>query len=105
MSIRDLLMHTASVETFLGAGQFGDTYSAPVTVAGFLDDGLIRQQTGSGETLIQRTVFYAALEDAAKFTPESRVTVNGRKAQVTAIRYRDGGALLSEVSHVEVDLT
>jgi len=98
-------VHTATVETFTGAGPSGDTYSAPVTVRGFLDDGLVRVQSGTGEQLVQKSVFYAALSDADKFTPESRVTVNGRAVQVSEIRRRDGGPLFGPIEHVEVDLT
>jgi hypothetical protein len=100
-----LFMHTAAVQTFLGAGPTGDTYGPTTTVAGFLDDGVVRQQTSQGEQLVSRTMFYTDLANAALFTPQSRVTVNGRAAQVTTIRRRDGGSLLAPVSHVEVDLT
>jgi hypothetical protein len=100
-----LFVHEATVETFGGAGPSGDTYAAPVVVRGFLDDGLVRVQDAGGEQIIQKSVFYAALKDAAKFTPESRVTVNGRPSQVTQVRKRAGGALFGAVEHVEVDLT
>ena len=97
-------IHTATVETFTGAGPTGDTYAAPVAVKGFLDDGIIRVQSSAGEQLEQKSIFYAALTDAAKFVDESRVTVNGRACQVTGVRRRDGGSL-GLPDHVEVDLT
>lgn len=100
-----LLVHTATVETFNGAGPSGDTYSAAATVQGFLDDGLVRVQSVAGEELVQKAVFYAAISDAGKFTPESRVTVNGRVGQVTQVRRRSGGPLFGPVAHVEVELT
>jgi hypothetical protein len=97
-------IHTAAVETFLGAGAGGDTYAASADVKGFLDDGIIRVQSSAGEQLEQKSIFYAALSDAAKFVDESRVTVNGRACQVTGVRRRDGGSL-GLPDHVEVDLT
>ena len=97
-------IHTAAVETFTGAGPTGDTYAASVDVKGFLDDGIVRVQTSAGEQLVQKSIFYAALTDAAKFVDESRVTVNGRACQVTGVRRRDGGSL-GLPDHVEVDLT
>ena len=98
-----LFVHTASVETWLGAGAYGDTYAAPVSVAGLLDDGVVLVRTGTSEQLEQKSIFYAALSDAAKFVPDSRVTVNGRAAWVSAVRRRDGGSL-GLPDHVEVDL-
>lgn len=104
--ILDLVfVHTAVVETFTGAGPSGDTYAAPVVVRGFLDDGIVRVQTSAGEELVQKSVFYAPLAEAARFVPESRVTINGRAAEVTTVRLRAGGPLFGAVEHVEVDLT
>jgi len=78
-AISAFFIHTASVETFTGAGAGGDTYAAPRDVKGFLDDGIIRVQSSAGEQLEQKSIFYAALSDAAKFVDESRVTVNGSR--------------------------
>ncbi len=98
-------VHTATVETFLGSGPQGDVYAAPVTVSGYLDDGIVRVQTASAEELVQKATFYAGIGDAGVFVPQSRVTVNGRACQVTAVRRREAGALLAAAQHVEVDLT
>lgn len=97
-------VHTASVETFLGAGPTGDTYAAAVAVKGFLDDGVVLVQSAAGEQLVQKTIFFAALSDADKFIPESRVTVNGLAAQVSTVRRRDGGSL-GLPDHIEVDFS
>lgn len=101
----ELFVHTATVETYLGAGAQGDMYGAPVTVKGYLDDGLVRVQGAGGEQLVQKATFYASAADAAKFAPESRVTVNGRASQVTQVRRREAGAMFASLAHVEVDLT
>jgi len=103
-AISAFFIHTATVETFTGTGAGGDTYAAPRDVKGFLDDGIIRVQSSAGEQLEQKSIFYAALTDAANFVDESRVTVNGRACQVTGVRRRDGGSL-GLPDHVEVDLT
>ena len=105
MTVAAMFLHSAVVEPFLGAGPTGDTYGPPVTVAGFLDDGVVRVQSSEGEQLVQKSVFYTALANATLFLPESRVSVNGRQAPVSMIRRRDGGTLLGAVSHLEVDLT
>lgn len=106
-------IHTASVETFLGAGPTGDTYAPPVPVTGFLDDGLVLAQSASGEQLTEKATFFGPLSfvhdgvrlvSAEVFLPESRVTVNGRAAQVSTRRVRDGGPL-GLPDHIEVNLT
>jgi hypothetical protein len=95
---------SADVETFLGSGPTGDRYAAPVTVKGFLDDGIVRQVgSGGAEVQVSQTKFYCALSDASKFTPESRVTVNGRPTQVNYVRRRDADGF-GGPSHTEVDL-
>ena len=102
--ISRLFVHTASVETFLGSGPTGDLYAAPVTVKGFLDDGVMRQVvSGGGEVQVAQTKFYCALSDASKFTPESRVTVNSRVTQVNELHRRDADGF-GGPSHTEVDL-
>jgi predicted alternative tryptophan synthase beta-subunit len=102
-AIAAFFIHTASVETFTGAGAYGDTYAAAVPVKGFLDDGVVLVRTGTSEQLEQKSIFYAALSDAALFAPGSRVTVNGRASWVSTTRRRDGGSL-GLPSHIEVDL-
>lgn len=96
-------VHTATVETFTGAGPTGDTYAASVVLEGFLDDGVVLVRTSAGEQLVQKTIWFGPLADADKFVPESRVTVDGRPSQVSAIRRRDSGTL-GLPDHIEVDL-
>jgi hypothetical protein len=105
-------VHTATVETFTGAGPTGDTYAAPVVAPGFLDDGVVLVRTSAGEQLEQKTIFYAPPTFMVGtvpyvswdvFVPESRVTVNGRACQVTGRRSRDSGSL-GLPDHIEVDL-
>lgn len=98
-----LFVHTASVETFTGTGAYGATYAAPVTVKGFLDDGVVLVRTGTTDELTQKSIFFAALTDAPTLLPKSRITVNGRVALVSEVRRRDGG-MLGLPDHVECDL-
>jgi len=95
---------SASVETRTGVGATGDVFAAPVTVAGFLDDGVVREQSASGEVLVARTKFFCALDQADRFAPLSRVTVNGRACKVNYVRRRDADGF-GGPSHLEVDLT
>lgn len=95
-------IHTVSVATFLGAGATGDRYSGAVSVAGFLDDGVTVKRDASGEESTSQTTFYTSLGEAHRFTPESIVTLGDRVLIVEGVRYRDGGGLLSDVSHLEV---
>lgn len=97
-------VHTASVETFTGPTPTGDGYSAPVDVEGFFDEGLVRVRDENGEQLVQQSRFFADTADAPKFTPESRVTVNGRVAQVDRTRLRKAGGMFALVEHIEVVL-
>lgn len=71
---------------------------------GLLDEGLVRVRDERGEQLVQQSRFYAEVTDAARFTPESRVTVNGRVAQVDSARIRQAGGVFALVEHVEVVL-
>ena len=102
--ISRMFVHTADVETFLGSGPTGDRYAAPVTVKGFLDDGIVRQVgSGGAEVQVAQTKWYCDLSEAWRFVPESRVTVNGRPTQVNYVRRRDADGF-GGPSHTEVDL-
>ena len=99
-------IHTVSVEPFLGPGPTGDTFGPAVQCVGFLDDGTFRVQSSEGETLVQRSVFYGDVADAATLVAESRVTLpSGRKAKIERVRTREGGGLFMPVEHVEVTLS
>ena len=105
-------VHAATVETFLGAGPTGDTYAAPVSVKGLLDDGVVLVRTSAGEQLVQKSIFFGPLTFTHEgvwyvsldvFVPESQVTVNGKVAQVSEVHLRDGGSI-GLPDHIEVDL-
>lgn len=98
-------VHTASVETYTGPTPTGDGYLPAVDVQGLFDEGLVRIRDANGEQLVQQSRFFAETADAPKFTPESRVTVNGRVTQVTKAHLREAGGLFVPVAHVEVELS
>jgi hypothetical protein len=99
-------VHTVTVETYTGPTSTGDGYAAPVDVLGFLDEGLVRVKNSQGEELVEQSRFYAEVADAAKFRPESKVTLpDGRVAQVDRARIRQAGGLFALVEHVEVILS
>jgi hypothetical protein len=94
---------SASVETFGGSGANGDIFAAAVVIAGHLDDGQQWETTETGQQVVSRTKFYTRLAHADLFTPESRVTVNGRTATVVTARLRNADGY-GGPSHLEVDL-
>lgn len=104
MDISQFFGMTASVRTRTGTGPTGGVYATAVTCKGFLDDGVVRESTASGEVLAARTKWYGPLSDADKFAPLSEVTANGRVMHVNYVRRRDA-SVFDGPSHVEVDLT
>lgn len=97
-------VHTASVETYTGPTPTGDGYLPAVDVQGLFDEGLVRVRDANGEQLVQQSRFFAPIEDAPKFTADSRVTVLGRVAYVASTRRREAGGLFAAVAHIEVVL-
>jgi hypothetical protein len=102
--IARLFTQTVSVETYLGTGIHGPTYSAPVTVGCFVNDGHKLVRDSKGEQVVASTILYAPLADVDLFTPETRVTVNGRAAQVIAAYRRDSAGPIS-AHHAHIELT
>lgn len=97
-------VHTVQVETFAGSGAFGESFDAPVAVTCYADDGNHLTRNKVGEEVVSQTTVYAPLADAALFTVDSRVTVNGRVATVISMGSREVG-WLQVPAHVEVHLT
>lgn len=96
-----LLRHTVVVEPYEQEGPFGPEYGDAVTVRSFVDDRTQKILDNTGEEIVARTVIYMPL--ATVCPPGSRVTVNGRQAQVLAALRRDGGGL-PVPDHLEVAL-
>jgi hypothetical protein len=102
--ISDLFIHTATVETFTGTGSHGPGFAAPVTKAGFAEDGRKLVRNATGQEVVSETTWFTSLDDAALYSTDSRVTINGRVARVIIAKRRDLGALGPEVTHLEVAL-
>jgi hypothetical protein len=102
--IARLFTQTATVETYLGTGIHGPTYAAAVTVACFVNDGHKLVRDGNGEQVVASTTLYAPLGAVETFAPQSRVTVNGRAAQVIAAYRRDSAGPASAY-HAHIELT
>lgn len=97
-------VHSASVETYQGTGAAGDTYGSPVSFACFIDDSAKLVRNRVGDEVVSSTTIYADLSWAVSLIAESRVTANGRVAQVITADVHDSGPL-GLPDHVEVHLT
>lgn len=105
MSIDRFYVHTAKVETFTGAGAYGDVFAAPVTDTGFLEGAtrLVRDQ--SGQQVIAFSTWYTSVANAAHYTTDSKFTdPNGRVSRVITVNTNDSGSL-GLPDHVAVSLT
>ncbi|MFB4276043.1 hypothetical protein ACBJ59_12165 [Nonomuraea sp. MTCD27] len=96
-----LYRHTVQIEPWEGEGPVGPEYGDAVTVACFVDDRLQKILDNEGAEVVARTVIYMPLDTVCP--PGSRVTFNGRAAQVLAALRRDGGGL-PVPDHLEVAL-
>lgn len=98
-------VHTVTVETFTGTSGYGaDTFAAGVQVTGFLDGARKLVRAATGEQIISESTFYTDPSNAARFTPDSRVTASGVVSRVIKANLNDSGALLLP-DHLAVTLT
>lgn len=104
MILEQMFTQTATVETYAGAGEYGDEYAGPVDVLGMLDDGLVLTKGPTGDVLASSTVFYTRLENAPLFRPETRVTIAGIAMQVEACKPRQAAPMFRQLEHLEVQL-
>lgn len=103
--IEEFYVHTATVETFTGAGAFGDTYASPQTIACYADDTRKLVRDSTGEQVVSETTLYTYPQFGGLFTPETKVTLaGGRTALVVKTNTNDSGAL-GLPDHVAVSLT
>lgn len=79
---RSLRRDSITVEAYSGEGGDGSLYEAPVTVLGKVS--YMRQQVRDavGEEVVSEVTAYVHPDDAAPFTDEARVTVDGRVTYV-----------------------
>lgn len=101
----EFYVHTATVEKYLGrTGSGGESWVTGVDKAGFLDDERRLILSATGEQIVSSSVWYTDLADADLYVFKSKVTANGRTAQVLEVKRRDGGTL-DLPDHLEVSLT
>lgn len=86
-------VHTATIETFTGAGAYGDVFASPVTVSCFVDPSRRLIRNANGEQVVSESTLYTPVTNAALFTNDSRVTVNGVVARVVKVNTLTSGVL------------
>jgi hypothetical protein len=98
-------VHTVQVKTYLGrTGSGGDSFAAPVTKTGFLDDDRKLVLSPTGEQVVSESTWYTSLADAAIYPVGSVLITGDRDAQVIGVKRRDSGPL-GLPDHLEVTLT
>lgn len=99
-------VHTVTVETYQGTSGYGkELFDAPLIVTGWLQGSTKLVRSTDGDEVISQAQFFAPIDQAPVFAPQSRVTLpDGRIARVIVANVNDAGGLrLPE--HVEVNLT
>jgi hypothetical protein len=103
--IEDFYVHTVTVKEKAGTGANGDVYTAPQTVAGFLDGKTKLVRAADGSQALSQSQFYCTVADGLRFSLDSVVTQpNGTTGQVIMINTLEVGGLLDGVEHTVVYL-
>ena len=97
-------IHTVTVETYEGTGAYGDVYTAPVVVAGYLEDKRRIVRNKDGQEVVSSSRFMCDNQHLDKFPPDSRVTLPRRQAFVIGVADFNSGAM-DLPDHLEIDLT
>ncbi|MGW2209910.1 hypothetical protein [Streptomyces sp. NPDC001781] len=100
---RRFLIHTVTVEDYLGQTSKGPKYGAARQVRCLVDEQTRAVRTPGGEQVTSTTTAYAGLEEQSA-PPLSRVTLpSGRITTVILTKRRDGGRL-GTPNHTEIQL-
>jgi hypothetical protein len=89
----EFYIHTLIVETFEGSGAAGDIYSVPQYVPGFLEGKVTLVRDATGQQVVSSARFFTYPEYTDIFTPDTRVTIDGRVSYVISQSRHDSGAL------------
>jgi hypothetical protein len=81
------------VETFEGAGAYGDVYAAPATVSCFAEAKRRLVRSKDGQEVVSESTLYMAPDDGVLFLPDSRVTVSGSTSYVLTQNINDAPGL------------
>lgn len=95
-----LLVHTATIEPYLGSGAYGDTYGAAFDLSCYFEGKRQLVRAADGAEVVSEGVLYANPGDVPA---GSKVTILGRETwAITVSVFDDGG--LTGLSHIEVAL-
>ena len=84
LQVQDWMGDVLAVETYQGEGSFGPSYAASANVTCNIDDERKLVVGKDGVELEAALTIQVAVTDEAKFTPESRVTHDGRMSKVVS---------------------
>jgi hypothetical protein len=90
---------TVAVETYSGDGAYGPIYAASVNVTCNINAKRKLVRNAAGDEVVSETTLHVKAADAAKFTPETRVTI---ATKVTTVIGTSPKAFRGVVVHVEV---
>lgn len=97
-------IHSGVVETFEGAGAYGDTFAAKVTHKGFLMGGIKLVRDQSGQQVVSSAQWLTDPANASFYTPDSRFTdPSGRVSRVVGVNVNQTPSGIAD--NVEVYLT
>ena len=109
----EFYVHTATVEKFLGETGYGvDTFAPPVVLSPnnapangvFADDSRRLVRNKDGEQVVSETTLYTYPAAAPYFTPDSKVTIDGKVSRVIKTNLNTSGDL-DLPDHLAVTLT
>lgn len=100
----DFYVHTVTVETKTGSGAYGDVYAAPVDVPCWLEPKRRLVRGKDGQEVLSSSFLSCDVVHAAVFTPDTRVTHDGKTAYVIGVNTFTSGPL-GLPDHLEIDLT
>ena len=80
--LADTRATTVAVETYTGAGAYGPVYATSANVTACLMNKRRMVLNSEGREVVSELTIHAAPADAAKFTPESRVTIAAKTSTV-----------------------
>ena len=92
------LVHTVTVEPYLGSSGRGPTYGPPVRVRCLVEEKRRTVRGKEGRTLVAGSTIRTQLDEP--ITVESRITYRGELVEVLAVARHDGGP--STPNHLEV---
>ena len=83
---RSLLKDTVAVETYSGDSAYGPIYAASTSIHCHIDARRHLIRNTYGDEVVSEATLYVHPDDAAPFTPESRVTIpTGRVSSVLTV--------------------